>query len=330
MLLEFLSTPSARRATPTVQRSRCVASISIHALREEGDSPVFCGLGSALVFLSTPSARRATRRKQRTKSARLISIHALREEGDVVDVHVTVIHNRFLSTPSARRATPSKTGHALPLEDFYPRPPRGGRHAMIWQEWFRDQFLSTPSARRATARSALLAHVVRDFYPRPPRGGRHAKLYFTGLCRKFLSTPSARRATLLGVPVDGLEVFLSTPSARRATALQTGFTTWKINFYPRPPRGGRLPCTTNHRSLCVISIHALREEGDMPGANAVPHRGISIHALREEGDVSFSLNRITSRKFLSTPSARRATVGGHRDGGLLRFLSTPSARRATQ
>ena len=34
--------------------------ISIHALREEGDSPAFCGLGSALVFLSTPSARRAT------------------------------------------------------------------------------------------------------------------------------------------------------------------------------------------------------------------------------------------------------------------------------
>ena len=40
----------------------------------------------------------------------------------------------------------------------------------------------------------------------------------------------------------------------------------------------------------IISIHALREEGD-----AGPHRRqdrdgqISIHALREEGDSSFSL-----------------------------------------
>ena len=34
----FLSTPSARRATPTIQRTGCVAPISIHALREEGDA----------------------------------------------------------------------------------------------------------------------------------------------------------------------------------------------------------------------------------------------------------------------------------------------------
>ena len=79
------------------------------------------------------------------------------------------------------------------------------------------------------------------------------------------------------------------------------------NFYPRPPRGGRLcmPCAC---WLCPrISIHALREEGDlMPALRTTclvdfyprPPRGgrrrgifclsdgavISIHALREEGD----------------------------------------------
>ena len=57
-------------------------SISIHALREEGDSPAFCGLGSALVFLSTPSARRATQYLYHPKYTTQISIHALREEGD--------------------------------------------------------------------------------------------------------------------------------------------------------------------------------------------------------------------------------------------------------
>ena len=55
----FLSTPSARRATPTVQCSRCVASISIHALREEGD------VDGRIVHVLVS-----------------ISIHALREEGD--------------------------------------------------------------------------------------------------------------------------------------------------------------------------------------------------------------------------------------------------------
>ena len=36
-LLIFLSTPSARRATPGCGSLTCWSSISIHALREEGD-----------------------------------------------------------------------------------------------------------------------------------------------------------------------------------------------------------------------------------------------------------------------------------------------------
>ena len=37
---------------------------------------------------------------------------------------------------------------------------------------------------------------------------------------------------------------------------------------------------------------------------------ISIHALREEGDALIGGNLTTSEKFLSTPSARRATRRG--------------------
>ena len=58
-----------------------------------------------------------------------------------------------------------------------------------------------------------------------------------------------------------------------------------------------------------ISIHALREEGDNSRPDvAVDEVVISIHALREEGDVTlvFFVPRLTL--FLSTPSARRATV----------------------
>ena len=79
---------------------------------------------------------------------------------------------------------------------------------------------------------------------------------------------------------------------------------------------------------------------------------ISIHALREEGDIAQEVTSVYNIKFLSTPSARRATGGttstertpinfyprpprGGRPiglrpvSGLFKFLSTPSARRAT-
>ena len=59
LMPEFLSTPSARRATR--------GSISA---------------GFLVGFLSTPSARRATMRTGLRVSDVLISIHALREEGD--------------------------------------------------------------------------------------------------------------------------------------------------------------------------------------------------------------------------------------------------------
>ena len=81
------------------------ASISIHALREEGDVVV---VGSVemlnTIFLSTPSARRATLVLCISLKEASISIHALREEGD-------------------RERPDLYEPHA----DFYPRPPRGGR-----------------------------------------------------------------------------------------------------------------------------------------------------------------------------------------------------------
>ena len=56
---------------------------------------------------------------------------------------------------------------------------------------------------------------------------------------------------------------------------------------------------------------------------------ISIHALREEGDISRRFVQSITEGFLSTPSARRATSWPHFSQRTYRFLSTPSARRAT-
>ena len=79
----------------------------------------------------------------------------------------------------------------------------------------------------------------------------------------FLSTPSARRATEI-YEKDKIQLkFLSTPSARRATKSRT-----------------------RNDKQRVISIHALREEGDQLPLSVRQAFGI----------------------FLSTPSARRATA----------------------
>ena len=148
-------------------------TISIHALREEGDwqASASCGRHHG------------------------ISIHALREEGDRSKQAQRGCGCRFLSTPSARRATRASRRPKSALKNFYPRPPRGGRRICNRFASRSLLFLSTPSARRATTNSfktassmSISIHALREegdpeapgrireaakhFYPRPPRGGR--------------------------------------------------------------------------------------------------------------------------------------------------------------
>ena len=101
----FLSTPSARRATPTGPRKNVESKISIHALREEGDPRLYRGTADAGDFYPRPP-RGGRRAHARNNVPNLyISIHALREEGDYSLPAANVQRYRFLSTPSARRAT---------------------------------------------------------------------------------------------------------------------------------------------------------------------------------------------------------------------------------
>ena len=330
----FLSTPSARRATHNTKREKEQTNyISIHALREEGDAdsaggdsvkPYFYprpprggrlslprSTATAKLFLSTPSARRATLLACRTKSPSTyfyprpprggrqavqwnavevfnISIHALREEGDLVAAVGFQCHIEFLSTPSARRATRHAQACPVGPDDFYPRPPRGGRQRTLTKLEYTRLFLSTPSARRATAKSPARGDREGDFYPRPPRGGRrpcrrcplpqgwisiHA-LREEGDC--CACTP--RRAIIYFYPrpprggrrlerqviAGRRHQFLSTPSARRATRSLLRLWNRATDFYPRPPRGGRHCPSGRCTQTPEISIHALREEGDRP------------------------------------------------------------------
>ena len=79
---QFLSTPSARRATEAFMEISLHKTISIHALREEGDLEKLLFCLADRLFLSTPSARRATQSGRPDRDRCVISIHALREEGD--------------------------------------------------------------------------------------------------------------------------------------------------------------------------------------------------------------------------------------------------------
>ena len=56
-----------------------------------------------------------------------ISIHALCEEGDPPTSPFRLLRSLFLSTPSARRATVLHKKTMDYIDDFYPRPLRGGR-----------------------------------------------------------------------------------------------------------------------------------------------------------------------------------------------------------
>ena len=150
-----------------------------------------------------------------------------------------------------------------------------------------------------------------DFYPRPPRGGRLKLFQTMRFGTKFLSTPSARRATQRGPEVN-------LPMS---------------DFYPRPPRGGRPNRVSGKMRSNAISIHALREEGDLETGRSGtallhfyprPPRGGRLRVLVQRliGCIHFyprpprggrrlvQLLRLVKDQFLSTPSARRATNTG--------------------
>ena len=169
----------------------------------------------------------------------MISIHALREEGD----HWPTSRSRPSMNFYPRPPRGGRHSFAICLSSFayfYPRPPRGGRRVSNTYIVMTERFLSTPSARRATAAGSTGTSASTNFYPRPPRGGRR---YGRGL------------------EIEQAE-FLSTPSARRATPELTYGYWAAADFYPRPPRGGRPGAGESGCSHDSISIHALREEGD--------------------------------------------------------------------
>ena len=144
----FLSTPSARRATFTPPRLQVVTGISIHALREEGDSITLRFVSIAQHFYPRPP-RGGRHLPQPSCCCTMV----------------------FLSTPSARRATSAPITLSPRPSNFYPRPPRGGRPITLRFVSIAQHFYPRPprGGRLMVQRPAC---ALANFYPRPPRGGR--------------------------------------------------------------------------------------------------------------------------------------------------------------
>ncbi len=280
--------------------------ISIHALREEGDAA----------------------RPMEWRACEIISIHALREEGDLISAFLPVLE--YISIHALREEGDSIFSHGCGKRDyFYPRPPRGGRrlghrcrirsirisiHALreegdeIMAEIKMSDDISIHALReegdrgirlgkightisihalreegdikqvRRSANNGISIHALReegDFY----------QPFKSSPTKGFLSTPSARRATK---PIQGefTACFISIHALREEGDLVSGIR-YRVqpNFYPRPPRGGRLK--------------TLRSLKQMNNFYPRPPRG---------GRPFFPVAFRNHSQFLSTPSARRATI----------------------
>ena len=259
-------------------------SISIHALREEGDARALRGGADNAdfyprpprggrpcrdqydelqrLFLSTPSARRATGWQEVRPIKQAISIHALREEGDR-ERGSGVHHRQYFYPRPPRGGRPQNPAPTSSRCYFYPRPPRGGR--------------PPPAVAPVSSMS--------DFYPRPPRGGRR--------------DPRPDGYGKFEISIHALREEGDPCSYARSSGC--------CYFYPRPPRGGRPGKSGGGAaSNLFLSTPSARRATGRDALVALCFE-ISIHALREEGDRRSSLPTASSKRFLSTPSARRAT-----------------------
>ena len=169
--LRFLSTPSARRATQPGHSRWRVRTISIHALREEGDYPHHRSASKAAYFYPRPPrGGRPTQAALLPSASAFLSTPSARRATWLIERKIEQHENFYPRPPRGGRQPP--TGFVTTETYFYPRPPRGGR-PMKRPRWrCQALFLSTPSARRATGGTSASGESRCYFYPRPPRGGR--------------------------------------------------------------------------------------------------------------------------------------------------------------
>ena len=148
--LQFLSTPSARRATSFCIRPSTLG-IHFYPRPPRGGRPITCARVHVNIRYFYPRPPRGGRHNDVDKFIASFDFYPRPprggRHGKNPDINYIL---QFLSTPSARRATQRQCSSVHVPRYFYPRPPRGGRLEFLEASDLSRLFLSTPSARRAT------------------------------------------------------------------------------------------------------------------------------------------------------------------------------------
>ena len=168
----------------------------------------------------------------------------------------------FLSTSSARRTTAliATSPRPMHISIHVLREEDDGFYVLAAHAFF--EFLSTSSARRTTEQGneasdtgRISIHVLRE----EDDSGQcspcfRAHMISIHVLREEDDVRPACSGGMLGHfyprPPRGGRLPLPNPGHQFRY------------FYPRPPRGGRPSCALLPRSICAISIHVLREEDD--------------------------------------------------------------------
>ena len=115
-----------------VRIPQALCDISIHAPREGGDVSALNKKPTIALFQSTPPARGATKKAHYHVLWRYISIHAPREGGDASARAEARRECISIHAPREGGDTPKLSPTDLGVY-FNPRPPRGGRPAIVVQ-----------------------------------------------------------------------------------------------------------------------------------------------------------------------------------------------------
>ena len=102
-----------------------------------------------------------------------------------------------------------------------------------------------------------------------------------------------------------------------------------FDFYPRPPRGGRPERLLSHTSATTFLSTPSARRATFRCLIHTTDCIISIHALCEEGDHDAVSGGLHFLYFYPRPLRGGRLDGDSCTAQILRFLSTPSARRAT-
>ena len=290
LLPKFQSTPSVGRATLGIPYTTYINYISIHALRGEGDSRSISLSQATILFQSTPSVGRATCLAAGLYRRDRISIHALRGEGDAGPAPCKACWN--ISIHALRgEGDLTRRGAGKNGADFNPRPPWGGRPRRALRGNRDKRFQSTPSVGRATRN--LRPPESADAFQSTPSVGRATAGQSVVFRIPAISIHALRGegdGILTVSPLFGL-YFNPRPPWGGRLARQKRSDNRLQNFNPRPPWGGRhrrrkdrsgqkqfqstpsvgRATPAEHRifKFQLISIHALRGEGDFPDAETV-------------------------------------------------------------